>query len=174
MALAPSSPAVNEGGGTATSDQRGNVRPVAYPGVVNSSAPGANGADIGAFELQLPSPPPPPLPPASPPSAAASGELRVRVKCPPRAGVGGCKLALQAVSGKPVLGKSKKGKARKPHAESAVAKLHLAASHTALVTLKPKPKFAARLAGARQVLVRETETIKGATRTSYRKLGVVH
>jgi hypothetical protein len=56
MALSPSSPAVNKGGGALPADQRGDARPVLYPGVANSSAPGANGADIGAFELQPPSP----------------------------------------------------------------------------------------------------------------------
>lgn len=54
MALNASSPAVNKGSGTLTADQRGLARPIAYPGVADSSAPGANGADIGAFELQLP------------------------------------------------------------------------------------------------------------------------
>ena len=54
MALSPTSPAVNKGAsfGLGT-DQRGLPRPVAYPGVANSAAPGANGADIGAVELQL-------------------------------------------------------------------------------------------------------------------------
>lgn len=54
MAPSPTSPAVNKGAafGLAT-DQRGLPRPVAYPGVASSAAPGADGADIGAFELQL-------------------------------------------------------------------------------------------------------------------------
>jgi hypothetical protein len=58
---ATTSPVVNKGKsfGLAT-DQRGLTRPVAFPGVANSAAAGADGADIGAVELQLPPPPPPP------------------------------------------------------------------------------------------------------------------
>jgi hypothetical protein len=64
MALPPTSPAVNKGSSFgATADQRGLPRPVAYPGVPFSTADGADGADIGAFELQAPAPPPPPPPP---------------------------------------------------------------------------------------------------------------
>jgi hypothetical protein len=51
MALPPSSPAVNQGSGSGT-DQRGLTRPVIFPGVPLSAAAGANGADMGAFELQ--------------------------------------------------------------------------------------------------------------------------
>jgi CSLREA domain-containing protein len=62
MALPPTSPAVNKGSSFgASSDQRGLPRPVAYPGVPFSTAVGADGADVGAFELQLPAPPPPPV-----------------------------------------------------------------------------------------------------------------
>jgi hypothetical protein len=61
---------------------------------------------------------------------------------------GGCKLALQVVSGKPKL---VKGKVRRPRPESAVARVEL---------------------GAR-LLVREVETVKGATQTVYRRLKVV-
>ncbi len=56
MAIAATSPAVNKGAGVLTTDQRGQPRPVAYPGVPFSAAAGANGADIGAFELQAPPP----------------------------------------------------------------------------------------------------------------------
>ena len=52
MAITASSPAVNRGGGGLGADQRGQPRPVAYPGVPFSAAAGANGADIGAYELQ--------------------------------------------------------------------------------------------------------------------------
>jgi hypothetical protein len=83
---------------------------------------------------------------------------------------GGCKFALQVVSGKP---KRVKGKLRKPAPESKLAKIKLAPGRSALVTLDPKPKFAARLEAARQLLVRETKTVKGETETDYRKLKVV-
>lgn len=49
----PASPAVDQGSrfGLAT-DQRGVVRPIDLPSIPNSSAPGADGSDIGAVELQ--------------------------------------------------------------------------------------------------------------------------
>ena len=65
MTLAPTSPAVNKGSSVLASDQRGLLRPVAYPGVADSSVPGADGADIGAYELQAP---PPAQAPASAPA----------------------------------------------------------------------------------------------------------
>jgi hypothetical protein len=91
------------------------------------------------------------------------------MSCPKSAKPGGCRFALTVVAGKP---RRVKGKLRKPKAESAVARLRLAPGHSALVTLKPKPKFAVRLAAARQVLVREIVTIKGTTKTSYRRLTI--
>jgi hypothetical protein len=153
MALPPSSPAVNKGGGSLGLDQRGDVRPSLYPGVPLSSAPGANGADIGAYELQAP--------------RVAARRLRVRVSCPKGAKPGGCKFALQAVSGKP---KRVKGHLRKPMPESAVARTKLAPGRHAILTLKPKPKFAAKLEAAKKILVREVETAKGRTHTGYRRL----
>jgi hypothetical protein len=69
---APTSPLVNGGASFGlTVDQRGLARPIEYPGVPNSSAPGADGADIGAVELQLPPPSTPPAPPATPPKAVS-------------------------------------------------------------------------------------------------------
>ena len=64
MALPKTSPAVDKGkrfGGT--TDQRGSTRPADFSDVPNSAAAGADGSDIGAFELQPPAPPPPPPPP---------------------------------------------------------------------------------------------------------------
>lgn len=74
MLPAPNSPLVNAGASFGlTADQRGLARPVEYPGVPNSSAPGADGADIGAVELQLPPPSPtqssPAPTPTTPPKA---------------------------------------------------------------------------------------------------------
>jgi hypothetical protein len=55
MAVSATSPAINKGSAFGSStDQRGQMRPVAYPGIADSAAPGADGADIGAFELELP------------------------------------------------------------------------------------------------------------------------
>jgi hypothetical protein len=85
-ALLPTSPVIDCGSsGSATTDQRGFSRPVDLPGRMNSTATGANGADMGAFELQAGSPtgacsnnppPPPPAPTPTPgptPSPAAPG-----------------------------------------------------------------------------------------------------
>jgi hypothetical protein len=56
-ALSVTSPVIDCGSsGSATTDQRGLSRPVNLPGRTNSTAAGANGADIGAFELQAGSP----------------------------------------------------------------------------------------------------------------------
>ena len=56
---ANTSPVVNKGSAFGlTTDQRGLTRPVAFPGVPNSTAAGADGSDIGAVELQLPAQPP--------------------------------------------------------------------------------------------------------------------
>ena len=54
MALPATSPADQQGRRRAGVDQRGQTRPVAFPGVANSTAAGADGADIGAVELQAP------------------------------------------------------------------------------------------------------------------------
>jgi hypothetical protein len=60
---ADTSPAINKGKSFALgTDQRGLTRPVEFPGIANSTAAGADGADIGAVEVQLPPPPPPPAP----------------------------------------------------------------------------------------------------------------
>jgi CSLREA domain-containing protein len=51
-ALLAGSPALDKGSASGT-DQRGLARPFNLPGVPNSAAAGANGADIGAYELRL-------------------------------------------------------------------------------------------------------------------------
>jgi YVTN family beta-propeller protein len=86
----------------------------------------------------------------------------VKVKCPKSAKHGGCKIKLQVVS-----------KRRKGKAESALAKVKLKAGHAAIVSLKPKAAFAAGLAVAEKVLVKETVTVNGSKRTSLRELKIV-
>jgi hypothetical protein len=174
MLPAAGSPVINKGGGSLTTDQRGAPRPVIYAGVALASAPGANGADIGAVELASPpASPPPPGPSPAPPAR----KLQVRITCPKRAKPGGCKFALQVVSAKPrrVRSKGKGGhvKTIKPTPESAVASVKLAPGKSALLALTPKPKYAAKLDAARKLLVRETETVRGKAKTSYRQLAVV-
>ena len=86
----------------------------------------------------------------------------VRVKCPPSAKHGGCRFKLQAVT------KKRKGKA-----ESAVASAKLRAGHSALVALKPKPAYEAKLAAAKNALIKETVRMNGSKRTLVKKLKIV-
>src|SRR5262245_5073625 len=73
------SPVVNQGSAFGlTTDQRELTRPVAFPGVPNSTAAGADGSDMGAVELQLPpTPPPQPPQPAQPgPTGQQTGAIK--------------------------------------------------------------------------------------------------
>ena len=87
----------------------------------------------------------------------------VRLKCPKSAKPAGCKFKLVAV----------KKKKRKVKAESAIAKAKVKAGHSKIVSLKPKKAFAKKLAPAKKILVKETATIAGSTKTSFRKLKIV-
>jgi hypothetical protein len=137
--------------------------------------------DIGAYQWPGECAPPPsspapgsssPGPVATPPASAGP---RVRLHCPVGVKPGGCRFALQAVSAKPrrTKGKGGHGHLVPPKPESAVVRIKLGAGKSALLTLTPKARYAAKLAAARQVLVREVETIGGATHTSYPRLKVV-
>jgi hypothetical protein len=68
MAPTPNSPAIDQGAasGLAT-DQRGVVRPIELPSIPNSTAPGADGSDVGAVEFQ-------------PSNALALGKLKMNKK----------------------------------------------------------------------------------------------
>ena len=87
----------------------------------------------------------------------------VRLKCPKSAKPDGCKFKLVAV----------KKKKRRVKAESAIAKAKVKAGHSKIVSLKPKKAFAKKLAPAKKILVKETATIAGSTKTSFRKLKIV-
>jgi hypothetical protein len=142
--------------------------------------------DIGAYQSPAGECAPPPAPPgtdsatpaptaatpgpSSPPPTPANRGPKVRVSCPKSAKPSGCKFAVQVVTGKP---RRIRGKLHAPEPESAVARLKLAPGHSALLTLRPLPKFAARLTTAKSVLVREVETMKGDTHTDYRRAKVV-
>lgn len=88
MKPADSSPVVNKGKSALTVDQRGLVRPVDFNSIPFSAAAGANGADIGAVELQGGPLPPDPtcetdpaLCPVVPPSNAFSfGKVKLNKK----------------------------------------------------------------------------------------------
>jgi hypothetical protein len=175
MAVETTSPVVNKGAAFGlTTDGRGDARPSIYPGVPLATAPGADGSDIGAYELQAPVVPPPASPaPVSPPPPASPKVVprspKVRLHCAKSAGSAGCRFKLQVVSAKP---KRVRGKVRKPTPESAVAKLKLGAGKSGLLTLRPKAAFAVRLDAAKTILVRETVTLKGKSATSYRRLKI--
>ncbi len=106
------------------------------------------------------------------PAAARTRIIRVaypgvRVKCPRRSKPGGCRFKLQAISGKPRKG------GRKPRALSALARVKVRPGQSAIASVKPKRSFAAKLARAKKVLVRETTTIASKTHTYYRRLRIV-
>jgi Right handed beta helix region len=88
-ALSITSPVIDCGSsGAATTDQRGLPRPADLPGRTNSTAAGANGADMGAFELQVGSAtgvclnnaPPGPPPAAPTPTPTATFNLNAAIK----------------------------------------------------------------------------------------------
>lgn len=182
MALPVSSPAVNKGGGSLSTDQRGDPRPSIFPGVALSTAAGANGADIGAYELQAPAPPVTPSSgstsstPSTPPPVEkkkVGSPPRIRISCPKSAAPTGCHFALQVFSAKPHRGKGKRAHSAIPVAESLVTTANLRPGRNAEPTLTPKPKFAAKLDAAKSLLVREAATIGGKRTVSYRRLKVV-
>jgi hypothetical protein len=63
-----------------TADQRGLTRPVAFPGVPNSTAVAADGSDIGAVELQSPPPVVTPTTPVSPAPQPQSQKKKCKKK----------------------------------------------------------------------------------------------
>lgn len=56
MGLRPASPVIDQGSSDLGEDQRGEKRPFEQPDVPNSRAPGADGSDMGAFEVTGPIP----------------------------------------------------------------------------------------------------------------------
>jgi hypothetical protein len=62
---------------------------------------------------------------------------------------------------------------RKGRPQTKVARARAKAGHLALVTLKPKQAFAAKLASAKTVFVREMLTIHGSSQILFKKLPIV-
>jgi YVTN family beta-propeller protein len=87
----------------------------------------------------------------------------VRVRCPKRAGAGGCRFKLRAVT-------RKRGKIK---AQSAPAGTKVKAGKSAIVSLKPKKAFRAKLARAKKTLVEVTVVTRGDRTTRVRKLKIV-
>jgi hypothetical protein len=128
MALAANSPAIDKGiRNGLTVDQRGFTRPVDFPQILN--APGGDGTDIGAFEVQTL----PPLPPQPPPPPEPSNEFEFgKVKKNKRKGT--AKLTVNVPgAGDLDLAKTKKVKGAEKRAPSEGS-----------VKLKVKPKGKAR------------------------------
>jgi YVTN family beta-propeller protein len=90
----------------------------------------------------------------------------VRIRCPKSAKPRGCAFKLQVVVKKP-----KKGKKTTP--ESALAKARVKADRSAIVSLLPKKAFAAKLAAAKSVLVKETVVAGRSTTTRFARLKIV-
>jgi YVTN family beta-propeller protein len=112
-----------------------------------------------------------PVAPTTSPLAPVVGPRSVWVRCPARAGRGGCRFKLQLLTGKPR--KLANGKTTKPRPASAVVKRTVRAGKSARVVLRPKPKFAARFASRSRVLVKRTRVIDGRTRTDFPRLAFV-
>jgi hypothetical protein len=103
LALQPTSPAIDQGSGAGdtnpTEDQRGLTRPALFSGIPDVT--GGNGADIGAYEVQL----------------ACAGQPTPGAACPPPSGGGSTPLAPPTKTGKRAKAlkkcKNKEGKKRK-------------------------------------------------------------
>ena len=89
----------------------------------------------------------------------SGGEGQVPVSAEP----GGCRFKLKAVA--------RKGKKLK--AQSAIARAKVRAGKSAIVSLKPKKKFAKKLAKAKKALVQQVVTIDGEGQTKVSKLKIV-
>jgi predicted outer membrane repeat protein len=96
-ALAPTSPAVDQGSSALAADQRGQPRPFDFATIANSSAAGADASDIGAFELQ----------PSDIPAAAGGGGAAA-VTIPPT-----CKGKTATILARPGLARTFNGTNKK-------------------------------------------------------------
>lgn len=105
----------------------------------------------------------PPAPVVDMTAQSSSAALAVRVACPRKAQKPLCRFKLRAVAGK------KKGAA----SESDVVRTTVRRGRSRIVGLDPRPRFAAKLAVARHVLIRVSRSIGPTTRTDTRWLTVV-
>jgi YVTN family beta-propeller protein len=104
-------------------------------------------------------------------SAQTSQAIRVdfpgvRIGCPGRAGPKGCHFRLRVIAKRPKSGQRFK-------AESAVAKATVKRRHSAIVFLRPKKPFRAKLARAKSVLVMVADTSRHSRPPSFRRMKIV-
>lgn len=85
----------------------------------------------------------------------------VRIGCP--GGESACRMTLQAVT-----------RRAKGRAQTAAINVKLRSKRPRLVSLRPRRRFAHRIARARRILVKETFQVHGKRRTAYRRLRVFH
>jgi YVTN family beta-propeller protein len=155
---------------TETDKVVGPVIPVAYPGriaitpggrlaYVTTPVSGVSVIDIRANEVTSS-----PIPVGTAPFSIAVAEdlPSVRIRCP-KGESGGCGLSLQALTRR-VRGR----------AQSTVTNAKLRSKRPRLVPLKPRHRFARRIARARTVLVKETFAVHGKRRIVYRRLKLIH
>ena len=163
MAPALDSPVVNKGASSITSDQRGLKRPVLLKGIPLSKAPGANGADMGAVEVQGEEGPTEPiLPPPEPPNTDTGPISAGRVTLNKKKGVATLPIKVPT-AGRLVLAGSK----------AVVSQSKVAAqAGTIKVTVKARGKSAKKLKRRGWVKVRAavrftpaSGTVKSLTRT---------
>lgn len=163
MLPAPSSPAINAGlANGLTTDQRGDARTVAYPGVPNSH--GSDGTDIGAAELAIPAPPDTTVtdPYLEIESPQVEGKEKVKVEVTAGAG----ELVNAEVWGKIFVGKG--------NAVMKSAKVAVSSGQRTTITVVPKKKKATRrilkaLANGRKVTAKLTGKLADEAGNEYSK-----
>ncbi|MGA7434244.1 MAG: CSLREA domain-containing protein [Solirubrobacterales bacterium] len=132
MLPAETSPVVNKGSSPLPVDQRGLIRPVNFNSIPFSTATGANGADIGAVELQEV----PPIPPISPSNKFNFGKVKLNKK----KGVATLQVKVPGAGKVLLLGSKTVAKSSKKSKKKSTLKLTVKAKGKAAKTLKKKGK----------------------------------
>lgn len=163
MLPAATSPAINAGlANGLTTDQRGDPRTVAYPGVPNSH--GSDGTDIGAAELGIPAPPDTTVTDPFLEIESPQVEGKEKVKVEVTAGAG--ELVNAEVWGKIFVGKG--------NAVMKSAKVAVSSGQRTTITVVPKKKKATRrilkaLANGRKVTAKLTGKLADEAGNEYSK-----
>jgi len=130
MLPADSSPVINKGSSSLTTDARDLLRPLTFPGVPFSTAAGANGADIGAVELQKTAPP------AEPSNAFSFGWIKLNKK----KGVASLQIMVPGAGRVLVLGSKTVAKSSKAAKGASTIAVTIKAKGRAAKQLKKKGK----------------------------------